>query len=158
MLELGNPQTKRILVIAGVGGAAVLVFSQQEVPYTHRSHAILVNAASECHMGAQAYEEILEEARRDGTLVPSNYPAVQRVARVGRRIAAVVEAGNGGGFQQHVKHLDWRFSVIQSPQVNAFVVPGGKVVVYTGTASSNGAGEGRACLSYRCSICNYCEL
>jgi predicted Zn-dependent protease len=28
--------------------------------------------------------------------------------------------------------LKWEFSVINSPEVNAFVVPGGKVVVYTG--------------------------
>lgn len=28
--------------------------------------------------------------------------------------------------------LKWEFAVIDSPQVNAFVVPGGKVVVYTG--------------------------
>lgn len=28
--------------------------------------------------------------------------------------------------------LKWEFAVIDSPQINAFVVPGGKVVVYTG--------------------------
>ena len=28
--------------------------------------------------------------------------------------------------------LEWEFAVINSPQVNAFVVPGGKMVVYTG--------------------------
>lgn len=28
--------------------------------------------------------------------------------------------------------LKWEFAVIDGPQVNAFVVPGGKVVVYTG--------------------------
>ena len=28
--------------------------------------------------------------------------------------------------------LEWEFAVVNSPQVNAFVVPGGKVVVYTG--------------------------
>ena len=28
--------------------------------------------------------------------------------------------------------MNWEFAVIDSDQVNAFVVPGGKVVVYTG--------------------------
>ena len=40
--------------------------------------------------------------------------------------------GYGGGFQGHLRGLQWEFAVIDSPQVNAFVVPGGKVVVYTG--------------------------
>jgi hypothetical protein len=40
--------------------------------------------------------------------------------------------GYGGGFQAHLRSLDWDFAVVDSPQVNAFVVPGGKVVVYTG--------------------------
>lgn len=31
-----------------------------------------------------------------------------------------------------MRNLDWEFAVINSPEVNAFVVPGGKVVVYTG--------------------------
>lgn len=40
--------------------------------------------------------------------------------------------GYGGGFQDHLRSLDWDFAVVDSSQVNAFVVPGGKVVVYTG--------------------------
>ena len=40
--------------------------------------------------------------------------------------------GYGGGFQGHLQGLRWEFAVVDSPQVNAFVVPGGKVVVYTG--------------------------
>jgi hypothetical protein len=40
--------------------------------------------------------------------------------------------GFGGGFQGHMEGLEWEFAVVDSPQVNAFVVPGGKVVVFTG--------------------------
>lgn len=52
--------------------------------------------------------------------------------RVGTRIAAVAGDGYGGGYQDHMKGLHWDFAVIKSPEVNAFVVPGGHVVVYTG--------------------------
>lgn len=31
-----------------------------------------------------------------------------------------------------MRNLDWEFAVVESPEINAFVVPGGKVVVYTG--------------------------
>jgi hypothetical protein len=34
-----------------------------------------------------------------------------------------------------MRNLDWEFAVVESPEVNAFVVPGGKVVVYTGGRS-----------------------
>eukprot|EP01025_Chloroclados_australasicus_P056410 TRINITY_DN6962_c1_g1_i2.p1 TRINITY_DN6962_c1_g1~~TRINITY_DN6962_c1_g1_i2.p1 ORF type:complete len:236 (-),score=31.84 TRINITY_DN6962_c1_g1_i2:211-918(-) len=36
------------------------------------------------------------------------------------------------GFSDHLKQLEWEFIVINNPQVNAFVLPGGKVVVFTG--------------------------
>ncbi len=42
--------------------------------------------------------------------------------------------GEGGGYQAHMKNLKWEFAVIDSQQANAFVAPGGKVVVYTGEA------------------------
>lgn len=33
-----------------------------------------------------------------------------------------------------MKRMNWEFAVIKSPMVNAFVAPGGKVVVFTGKA------------------------
>lgn len=44
----------------------------------------------------------------------------------------VAADGGGGGYSQHMRNLDWEFAVVDQPDVNAFVVPGGKVVVYTG--------------------------
>jgi len=44
----------------------------------------------------------------------------------------VAEDGAGGGFINHMRGLEWEYAVVDSPQVNAFVAPGGKVVVYTG--------------------------
>jgi predicted Zn-dependent protease len=44
----------------------------------------------------------------------------------------VAADGAGGGYYKHMQNLDWEFAVINSPDVNAFVAPGGKVVVYTG--------------------------
>jgi len=57
------------------------------------------------------------------------------VRRVGGRIAAVAgrpEAPDGRGAYGHMSGLDWEYAVIKSAVPNAFVVPGGKVVVYTG--------------------------
>lgn len=56
-------------------------------------------------------------------------------ARLNAGVDAVLQVagdGAGGGYYQHMKGLDWEFAVINSPDVNAFVAPGGKVVAFTG--------------------------
>jgi hypothetical protein len=47
----------------------------------------------------------------------------------------VATDGTGGGYHGHMRDLQWEFAVIDSPEVNAFVAPGGKVVAYTGELS-----------------------
>lgn len=125
-------RTLRWLVVLGGGAAVVWVTSRQEVPYTGRMHAILVDPDSEHELGQQTFQQVLAEARMQGTLLPAWHPATVAVKRVGMRVAQAATDGYGGGFQRHLRDLNWEFAVINSPQVNAFVVPGGKVVVYTG--------------------------
>ena len=89
----------------------------QSVPVTGRSQVLLVSETQEAAMGAQAFEETLLSER------PSqNAQYVEMVNRVGERLAAV--AGR--------PDFDWEFRVVQSPQQNAFCLPGGKVAVYEG--------------------------
>ncbi|KAL6747229.1 peptidase family M48-domain-containing protein, partial [Haematococcus lacustris] len=54
------------------------------------------------------------------------------VRRVGLQVARVAADGAGGGANAHMKDMDWEFAVIRNPTPNAFVVPGGKVVVFSG--------------------------
>lgn len=102
------------------------------IRYSGRRHAILLNVSSEKTMGQQTFAQIIREAKFRKTLLPEHHPASKAVRRVGQRIASIASDGYGGGFHEHMKHLKWEFAVINSPEVNAFVVPGGKVVVYTG--------------------------
>jgi hypothetical protein len=121
-----------VLVVGGAGVIVVWATSRQEIPYTGRMHAILVNTATERALGEQTFRQVINEARANGSLLPPSHPASLAVRRIGTRIAAVAGDGVGGGAQDHMKDLHWEFAVIKSPEVNAFVVPGGKVVVYTG--------------------------
>jgi metalloendopeptidase OMA1, mitochondrial len=130
-----RPITKRQIVtlaFLGTGGTVVYISSRQEIPYTGRMHAILVDPETELELGAQTYAQVLTQAKMAGRLLPPNHSATQAVRRVGTRIAAIASDGAGGGYHAHMQNLKWEFSVINSPEVNAFVVPGGKVVVYTG--------------------------
>jgi hypothetical protein len=125
-------QQLRMLAVIGGGGTIIWISSQQEIPYTGRKHAILLDVDSEKAMGDQAFQQVAMQAQASGTLLPPHHPASVAVERVGSRIASVAADGFGGGFNKHMKGLRWEFAVIDSPEMNAFVVPGGKVVVYTG--------------------------
>ena len=78
---------------------------------------LLTNPEQENQMGDEAYKEVLQKEPR------ANDPEGQAlIARVGKRLAAVAP---DRGFA-------WEFNLIESPDMNAFCLPGGKVVVYTG--------------------------
>jgi predicted Zn-dependent protease len=99
----------------------------------HRRQELALSPARELQLGEEAYREVLDE-NRDNVL-PPNDPAVRRVHTVAERI---IEAAHIESLEREINlHVDWRyykweFNVIRSRQVNAFCLPGGKVVVYTG--------------------------
>ncbi len=115
----------------------------------HRAQRLALSPQDEYELGVRAYAEVLNEARQKNALVTGG-PAAQRVTRVGRRIAAV--ATGNSRMSQLLRHeinlniegyrFDWEFNVINSNQVNAFCLPGGKVVVFTGLLTLIGR-EGR---------------
>jgi metalloendopeptidase OMA1, mitochondrial len=105
----------------------------------HRAQRLGLSPQDEYQLGVRAYAEVLNEAREKNTLV-THGPAVQRVADVGQRIATVAAGDSRMSrllrreINIHIEgyRFDWEFNVINSNQVNAFCLPGGKVVVFTG--------------------------
>ena len=86
-----------------------------------------MSQAEEAALGLSAYQEVLSESR-----VITSGRSAERVLSIGRRIAAVSQ---DPGFE-------WEFTLIDSAEMNAFCLPGGKVAVYTGilpvTANDDG--------------------
>ena len=89
-------------------------------PYTHRDQLILVSPSQEIQMGLQAERQVL----RKGKISRNPYYNAM-VRRVATRIAQVAEKEFHPGYR-------WEFYVLESPQINAFCLPGGKIFVYTG--------------------------
>ena len=84
-----------------------------------RTVHLALSRDQEAALGLQSYREVLSQSR-----VVDSGPEYERVKNVATRLAAVTgEAG---------RKFDWRVSVVDSDQVNAFCLPGGKIVVYTG--------------------------
>lgn len=99
------------------------VTNQEEVPITGRRRFNVVSPETEIKMAAGGYEEILQQFR--GRILPVDHPYTQMVARVVERLLPSAGGLAGKG--------DWRVHVIDAPdERNAFVIPGGKVFVFTG--------------------------
>lgn len=98
------------------------------VPVTGRRQLSLVPSSQMLAMSYQQYSEVIQasELSRDPE-------ATAMVERVGRRIQHAVERYMAQ--EGHSRHLDgyqWEFNLIESDQVNAWCMPGGKVAFYTG--------------------------
>jgi predicted Zn-dependent protease len=81
-------------------------------------------------MALQEYKSFLSSAKVISTNVSKD---AEMVRRVGTRIAkAVTDYYTSKGQQDIFKDYEWEFNLVNDNQVNAWCMPGGKVVVYTG--------------------------
>ena len=128
---VGSAATRRTLAVGGGAAAVAYVYTLERVPIAGRFHNGALSRDAERKLGSRTYEQVKEEARANGTLLPANHPQAQRVRRVGKRVAQAVERlrkhETSSSGVHHLKDLEWEFLVVASNQVNAFVVPGGKV-------------------------------
>eukprot|EP00775_Hariotina_reticulata_P003169 gene3169-3447_t len=124
----------------GTGGAIAgycvfrWVYSKTEqfVPFTKRRHCILMPSVAESMLGAHLYETFLIEQHDKGTLLDASHKDTLLVLGVAKKLIAVLQQGHGGGYQKHLRNFRWSVSVVRQPIMNAFVFPGGYIVVYTG--------------------------
>lgn len=98
------------------------------VPVTGRKHTLLVDDAQVLSLSTQQYSEFMKTAP-----LSKNATNSALVKKVGQKLAAAVETYlNNSGFSAEVKNFAWEFNLVQDKQVNAFCMPGGKIVVYEG--------------------------
>src|SRR4029450_9678062 len=108
------------LAIAGII-AAVQYFSSQKYvnPETGRAARVALSEGQEAALGLQSYQDVLSQSE-----VISEGPQVELVRKVMNRLVSAT--GDAG------KNMTWQVSVVANAQANAFCLPGGKMVVYTG--------------------------
>ncbi|MBU1044716.1 MAG: M48 family metallopeptidase [Candidatus Omnitrophica bacterium] len=99
------------------------------VPITGRKQFVMIPAAELNVQAAESYRNILSQS------VLSNDPKkLERVSRIGKKIALAAEdflKQNGQAYK--ISEYKWEFNLVEEDDtLNAFCLPGGKVVVYTG--------------------------
>lgn len=118
---MNRTHIKWLPILAAAIFFAYQYFSSEKFvnPETGRKSHVGLTTQQEAALGLQSYREVLAQARPITT-----GPEFEMVKRVATRLAAATGAA-GSGF-------DWQESLIADEQVNAFCLPGGKIVVYTG--------------------------
>ncbi|MDQ6626699.1 MAG: M48 family metallopeptidase [Verrucomicrobiota bacterium] len=106
--------------------AAALIFAWQYFgsekfvnPETGRKSHVGMSTEQEAALGFQTYRQVLAQSH-----AIDSGPQLEMVKRVASRLAAATGKAGAG--------YDWQVSLIDDKQVNAFCLPGGKIVVYTG--------------------------
>lgn len=120
----------RALAATGLGCGVLYIWTLETVPLTNRSHNIWLSARSERALGEQLFSSI--RAGSMGPLLPEHHRASVTVRNTVRALVKAVDDGLGSGDEGHLRGIEWEVVVIDSPQVNAAALPGGKIFVFTG--------------------------
>ncbi len=123
-----NTRVQIRLTVLVLSLALLVTGSCTKAPLTGRTQLNLIPAGEMLSMSFQQYDTFLKENKVSG-----DADATARVKRVGAKIQSAVEryfAANG--MAGRLKGYQWEFNLVASDQVNAWAMPGGKVVFYEG--------------------------
>jgi predicted Zn-dependent protease len=114
--------------ICTVLATITLLFSCSTVPITNRKQVQLLPASEVNSMALQQYNDVLKTSK-----VISGTPDAVMVERVGRNIsAAAVSVMTQLKQPERVAGFKWEYHLLESKEVNAWCMPGGKIAVYSG--------------------------
>lgn len=107
---------------------SLTVLSCSTVPITGRKQLSLIPASTMLSTSYQQYGEFLQ-----GASLSADQEKINQVKRVGGKIQGAVERYFAEkGLSNQLKDYRWEFNLVESNEVNAWCMPGGKVVFYTG--------------------------
>jgi len=114
--------------IAAVITSSTVFISCSTVPLTGRSQLNIIPSGELLSMSYQQYDQFLKENQ-----LSTRQEEADMVRRIGSKIQHAVERYMAeNNLSDRLEGYDWEFNLVESDQVNAWCMPGGKVVVYTG--------------------------
>jgi predicted Zn-dependent protease len=110
-----------VAIAVVVVGVLLLQTRSQKTPVTHREQHVALTDAQQTQLGNRDYTKTLRENR---ARIVSSGPQYARVQRVAKRIEAVAARDRPA--------FVWKVTLLRKNVANAYCLPGGKIVVYTG--------------------------
>jgi metalloendopeptidase OMA1, mitochondrial len=111
-----------VVIAAVVVGVLVLVEThRQKTPVTHREERVALTDQQQMQLGSEQYAKTLQQ---DRARIVRSGPAYAQVQRVAKRIEAVAGRDKPA--------FVWKVTLLRKNEANAYCLPGGKIVVYTG--------------------------
>ncbi|MCR4994829.1 MAG: M48 family metallopeptidase [Bacteroidales bacterium] len=128
---------KKILWFAPLAGLILIACST--VSMTGRKQLNLVSESEILSASLTEYQSYMKTAK-----VSTDAAATAVVKNVAQRIAAAAEAYlQVTGQEADIQNYAWEFNLTQDAELNAFCMPGGKIVVYQGMLNLIGNGADR---------------
>lgn len=117
---------KAILTVSAM--LVLLVAACSKNPFTGKSDLNFVSNDQIFPAAFQQYDQFLKENK-----VIKGTADANRVVTVGQKIKAAAEKYlNAKGYQGYLADYKWEYNLVESKEVNAWCMPGGKIVVYSG--------------------------
>lgn len=105
-----------------------IVSACSRVLISNRRQLNLIPNSSMLQMSFDQYGQFLED-----NVISADKEKTKMVKRVGKNIQKAVEQYFiDNGLEEELKNYDWEFNLVENNEVNAWCMPGGKVVFYTG--------------------------
>ncbi len=109
-------------------GVAALIFSCATNPFTQKKTLALVSNSQLFPTAFAQYDQFLTENK-----VVTGTKDAEMITRVGQRIAVAAERWlNANGNHGYLNDYKWEYNLVDDKTVNAWCMPGGKIVFYTG--------------------------
>jgi Zn-dependent protease with chaperone function len=126
-----SPWAPRRAFLLAAGAAATAVVTAPALAQVDVGSAStlrnLVPADTLERSARQQYSQVIGEARTKGTLAPDTHPQLRRLRAMAARLIPFTRQWN-----PRVTGWQWEVNLIDSPQINAWCMPGGKIAFYTG--------------------------
>ncbi|MFC7357345.1 M48 family metallopeptidase [Jejudonia soesokkakensis] len=107
---------------------AVVAFACTTNPFTGKKTLALVPNSQILPMAFQQYDQFLSENK-----VVKGTSQSQMIQNVGQKIATASERYlTANGYAGYLQDYRWEYNLVEDPAVNAWCMPGGKIVFYTG--------------------------
>ena len=118
----------RFFVLSMAAALMVSCGTTSTVPITGRQQTLMVSDGEVLSLATQQYQEFMKSAKKS-----TNATNTALVKRVGQNLAnAVSNYLKNNGMASELNNFAWEFNLVQDKQVNAWCMPGGKIVVYEG--------------------------